>query len=373
MNLLIPHGFERNYVIGFVRGLAANGVNVTVVSDDEIAPGLSAAGIPHLNLRGSLDPARSRWAKLKNLFCYYIRLLLTIVRHRGATIHFNGLLISRIIVLDGIVLPLWIRCWAGCYVHTAHNALPHGREQSRFFRRAYHWIYCFPNRIVAHSPQVAVQLQSQFGVAADRIRVVTIGLNEEVPEPGLSGRECRGRLGLPSEGLIALFLGKVEPYKGVDRLIEAWSGLKTTGARLALVGWCGDAAYAARLRSAIEGSDRREQIQWRESYVTNEEMGLWLTACDVVVLPYRHIYQSGVIFVCLRFGVPVVATDVGSMAEFIDTQSGVITKSNDVAGIRGALDEFFARRDRFSREDIARRAQKYSWTRQCALIADLYA
>src|SRR5262249_17220205 len=101
-NLLIPHGFEPNYLIGFPPGLAANGIDITVASSDEIGGRLRAAGISERNLRGSQETNRSAGKKAANLVRYYLLLLWTVVRHRGGAIHFNGLLSSRIIFIDGV-------------------------------------------------------------------------------------------------------------------------------------------------------------------------------------------------------------------------------------------------------------------------------
>jgi glycosyltransferase involved in cell wall biosynthesis len=370
--LLIPHGFETNYIVGFARGLAANGVKFSVVSSDESAARLQSVGIAQFNLRGSQGLSRPGWRKAANLVRYYLLLARAVVRHRRSTIHFNGLLTSRIILWDGLVIPLWLRFWAGRYIHTAHNALPHGRENSRLFRWAYRWIYRFPHVIVAHSNKVARQLEVEFGVSPDRIVVISIGLNEEIPETALSVADTRRQLGLPEQGPLALFFGKVERYKGVDVLAEAWGRIRTSDARLVIAGWSSDVAYAEEVRHAIARSPRTTTMQWREGFVPNEEVGVWLKACDVVVMPYRNIYQSGVVFLCLRFGVPIVATDVGSMAEFIDVDSGILAATNDSAGIAAALDLFFAKRGRFRREAIARRAASYRWENQCRAIKHLY-
>jgi glycosyltransferase involved in cell wall biosynthesis len=372
MNLLVSHGFEANYTVGFARGLVASGIDLMVASDDDIAPRLTNARIAHLNLRGSLDPSRRTLEKALNIVRYYLRLLATIAKYRGGTIHFTGLLASRAILFDGLLLPVWLRLWAGRYVHTAHNALPHGRETSGLFRLTYRWIYRFPHAIIAHTEKVAAQLEEEFGVTRDRIIVISIGLNEEMPTTDLSMQAARVRLGLPERGPIALFFGKLEPYKGVDLLAEAWGAVRTPGAHLVIAGWCPDQPYAEQVRSAISRSPRASTIEWREGFVPNDQVALWLRACDVVVMPYRNIYQSGVVFLCLRFGVPIVATDVGSLSEYIDDASGIIVPPGDLEGFAAALDRFFASRDRYDRESIARQALKYSWDRQCLRVRHLY-
>jgi glycosyltransferase involved in cell wall biosynthesis len=282
------------------------------------------------------------------------------------------MLSSRIILFDGLLLPVWMRLWAGCYVHTAHNVLPHGRAEQRLFRTMYRWIYRFPHHIVAHTPRIAEELSRDFGVDPTRVSVISIGLNEEVPDTPLTREDARRQLGVPESAPLLVFFGKVEPYKGVDVLAEAWGRVQTPESRLVVAGWCPDEDYAKQVRTAMAQSPRASSMEWREGFVPNEQVAAWLKACDAVVMPYRSIYQSGVVFLCLRFGVPIVATRVGSLPEFIDDNSGVFADQNNPDGIAAAIDRFFARRGDFPREKIASRAQRYSWTNQCAAIKHLY-
>jgi glycosyltransferase involved in cell wall biosynthesis len=372
MNLLIPHGFESNYVVGFARGLVTNNVELLVISSDDLAKRLNDARIPHCNIRGSQDERRPAWRKAANLIRYYFLLLWKIIQHRGATIHFCGLLTSRIILVDGLVLPVWLRFWSGRYLHTAHNALPHSREQSRFFHFAYRWIYRFPHIILTHSQGVAQQLQQDFAVETSRLSTISIGLNEEISCSLLTQAEARRQLNLPPSAPVALFFGKIEPYKGVDLLVEAWTSLQTPDARLLIAGFSPNATYAAQIRDSINTSDKAKLIEWRQGFVPNATVATLLAAVDVVVLPYRNIYQSGVVFLCLRHGVPLVATNVGSMSAYIAPETGIIAKSNDAAGIAQALDLFFSNRTRFDRTHIKASADKYRWDLQCALIRPLY-
>jgi glycosyltransferase involved in cell wall biosynthesis len=371
-NLIVPHGFEADYTTGFLRGLAANGVPIRVVSSDTTAERLDRLGIPHSNLRGSQDPRRSARTKAWNLLRYYVRLLALVGRCRGATIHFTGLARNRIVLIDALILATWLRLWAGRYVYTAHNVLPHGREASAFFRFAYRWIYRLPDTIVVHTAGAARRLQDEFGVEPERLRVVSIGLNEEVPNTALTAAQARQRIGVGGDQRLALFFGSLRPYKGVDVLLQAWQHVRTPGARLVIAGHCPDAAYAGRIRQLIASSPRRTVIEWREGFVAREAVEVWFKAADVVVLPHRAVEQSGVTFLCLRFGVPIVASDVGSMAEFVGEPTGVLAPSNHPPGIAEAIDRVFADPSRFRREEILRVAEQYRWENACRPLVPLY-
>ena len=370
--LLIGHGFEANYLLGFARGLHAQGVDVLVTADDTSAPLLAAAGLPHVNLRGSVDPKRSPGDKLSNLLRYHLRLAALVFRHRGGVVHFCGILRREMILLEGLLLPLWLRLWAGTYLHTAHNALPHGCADRRLFRLAYQWIYRWPHGILTHAVVVSRQLEREFAVTPQRLHRISIGLNEEVPTSGLNAAGARARLCLPPTGRLLLFCGKIEPYKGLDLLLAAWAQVNAPDARLCIVGESRDPQQTAALERQIAALPPDRRPLWRAAFVTNAELGLWLEAADALVLPYRQIYQSGVVLLGLRFGLPLIATPVGSMPDYVTPTTGILAEAADVPALTRALEAFLDLQPPLSRAAIATTALEFAWPRQCARIRALY-
>jgi glycosyltransferase involved in cell wall biosynthesis len=189
---------------------------------------------------------------------------------------------------------------------------------------------------------------------------------------GLARSEARRRLGLDESDNVILFFGKMDEYKGLDMLLEAFAQLDVPDAKLLIGGAFRSDEYRARILHMIEASPARSSIILKEANIPNEEVEIFFKAADVCCLPYRNIYQSGVIFVAMRFGVPIVATDVGSLREFVDDKVGVIACSNDASGIAAALRAFFSGRGRFRPEVISRGADKYRWDNICRMLIPLY-
>jgi len=372
MNIIITGGFEANFSVGFVKGLAANGVDLCVISCNETASRLTTAGIPNLNLRGSLDSNRPFGIKLVNLARYYVRLICLLFRHRGATVHFAGIFRNELILWDGLVLNLCFRLLAGRYLYTVHNVLPHSRAHSGFFRSVYRRIYQVPDLLLVHTRRARQQLIEEFGVAESRIHLTSLGLNEEMPVTGMTSLEARNRLGFDEEKQIILFFGKIDEYKGLDFLLTAFDRLAFPKTRLVIAGEYRNPAYQAQIYLQLERMSRRKEVHIYERFVPNEEVEVFFKACDVLCLPYRHIYQSGLIFLGPRFGVPMVTTDVGSLREFVGDDLGLVSRTNDAAGIADALGAFLAAPDRFSRAVILNHAQKYRWTNVCRELVPLY-
>ena len=369
--LVIPNGFEANYVLGFLRGIVAQGVRPLVVSYDEIAAQLGELGIEHCNLHECQDPHRSIARKIGQLVAYYFDLVALVWRQRGQPFHYIGIFRNKKILMEGVLLASLFRILASRYYYTVHNVLPHHEENSRLFRFIYRWVYRIPHRLVVHTPGAAAQLQREFGIPADKIVTISIGLNEEVPRATVSTAAARQQLSLDTDAFWFLFFGKTEPYKGLDLLLEAWRQTGSKRVRLAVVGPCPDPAYRKQISSLIDRLPEPESVTWREGFVANEELGLWLKAVDAGVLPYRNIYQSGVVFLYLQHGLPILASEVGNLDQYVGDKEGRLLPVGDQAAWSTEMSNWAQGNLTFDREQIRQSARTYSWEKVCIpLIKD---
>ena len=117
--------------------------------------------------------------------------------------------------------------------------------------------------------------------------------------PRCRRRAAAARAGRRPSGPVVLFFGLLRPYKGLDVLLEAWRGIED--AELWIVGAAAHGHRAAARRGAARRALRR-----RASSPTPRSPALFRRA-DLVVLPYREIEQSGVLFTALAFGMPLRA------------------------------------------------------------------
>ena len=372
MVIIIPHGFEPNYTLGFVKGLLANGIEFCVISSDTDEGRLSERGIHNINLRGSQDPNRPIFKKALNILKYYACLLMFLVRNRWGVVHFTGLFGNSSILFDWIILNTFFKLFSSRYIYTAHNVLPHSKRKSRLFKWIYRQIYRVPDVLLVHTESAKRRLLDDFSLSEGKLRVISIGMNEEMAITGLTKGEARSQLGFEAGDRVVLFFGKVEAYKGLDTLIRAFNELSTISVKLLISGWFPDPVYRGKVLSAIEGSFRRQDIHLHEGFLPNEKVEVFFKSADVLALPYRNIYQSGLVFLCYHFGLPIVATDVGSLREFIGRDMGVIAERNDPEGLADALVRFFDVQDRFKPEEIMEKGKKFKWDSICKPLVPLY-
>ncbi len=262
----------------------------------------------------------------------------------------------------------------GCpVVYTVHNLLPHARRRGDVDR--YRRLYRAASGLVAHTSATAAVLRRRFGVHDLPIAVAPHGpLLEE--QACLTRGAARAKLGLPAGVPIVLFAGLVEPYKGLDDLIDAF-GLLARQDRSAWLVVAGRPNYPAETsRSRLEARGLAERTRFDLRFLPREELAAYLCAADVVALPYREVTSSGMLLSALRFARPVVATAVGDLAELIrDGETGVLVPPGDPEALAGALERILRDPDLGRRLGAAgRRAtiEQGSWERAARETIGLY-
>lgn len=254
---------------------------------------------------------------------------------RPHILHIQSLLAPR----KEVLLFALCRWWGIRVVMTVHNVLPH--ELRPFEKIMYTLYYRLADALILHSEQNRRRLLEMVpGLDQRRLHVVEHGNYAHFRDLELDRETARRQLGLPQEGQVVLFFGALRPYKGVDLLIEAVAPVRRVcpAALFVVAGHVlvGEGAQYERQAAAL-GLGAAD-LQLRFSYLSAAQAIAYVCACDLVVLPYREIYQSGVLLWAYSFGRPVLATRVGSFPECIEEgHSGWLVEKEDVVGLQQAL------------------------------------
>ena len=360
--VLVSHGFQSNYERGFTNGLAANGVDVTLVSSDRTDYAGLLNSVRTANFRGSQEEHRSSWAKLHNMLRYHALIFSYALWRRRSTVHVIGLIEPPF--LCGVVQGFWFRlvCWR--YVLTVHDLLPHDRH-TRLSRMLYALSFKMPSFFVVHTEKMRDQLITRHNIKKQKIVVMEHGL-----EP--LGREFSWPARHPSgEPLRILFFGKVMRYKGIDVLLAALERFESTFTLL-IAGATNDSKLECELKQQIAAHPAAGAITWRNEFVPEAETQALFVGSDVLAMPYRHIDQSGVLFQALRFGLPVVATRVGAFEQYVSSDVGELCAAGSADDLRLALQRFSARKSGISRNAIMERGRAYEWPRTVRALCCAY-
>ncbi len=297
-------------------------------------------------------------------------------------------------------------------VLTAHDVLP--REPRPGQLAAQRRLYERMDAVVVHSEHGRRRLIEELGLASGLVHVIPHGVlrpweelggpssGEDRGTPSTAGAESAAPTGrLPedfedTDGPVVLFAGLLRPYKGLDVLLDAWRATAGPGARdtangsrrpgrAAARGVATDAEAAAGHRAAPElwivGMPRMEiaplrdaarraeragagRVRFLSRFVSAAELGAFMQRASLVVLPYREIDQSGVLFTALGAGKPLLLSDAGGFPELAAGGAARTVPAGDAQALGEALVELLsdeAARERMASHASGAAAGRYSW------------
>jgi glycosyltransferase involved in cell wall biosynthesis len=164
-----------------------------------------------------------------------------------------------------------------------------------------------------------------------------------------------------------LFFGIIRKYKGLDLLIEAMSKL---GSEYQLI--IAGEVYGTfdEYQSLIDQHGLNDRVHVFNRYIPDDQVGLYFSASDVCVLPYRSATQSGIISISKHFEIPVIATDVGGLKESISHgETGLMVDFPEPDRIADSVKTFFIGELKETCKLLIREEnQRNSWESFCAKI-----
>jgi D-inositol-3-phosphate glycosyltransferase len=340
---------DRPYVFGLSTALADNNVTVEVIGSAEVdGPEMhTKPQLRFIDMRKSRRENVSAIRKASRLFTYYLSLLRYAANERPKILHI--LWNNKFETFDRTLLMLYYRMCGKKIVLTVHNVNQARRDAkdsplNRFTLRIQ---YRLADHIFVHTQKMMSELTESFGVPAANVTIIPFGINNAVPQTSLTAADAKRRLGIQGHEKAVLFFGRMRPYKGLENLLAAYEKLAKpqSGYRLIVAGEPkkGSEEYFREIQRTIDRIDNEGRIICKLQFIPDEEMELYLKAADLLVLPYREIFQSGVLFLSFSFGLPVVAADVGSFREeVIEGVTGFLCDPGDAVDLSNTIEKYFA-------------------------------
>ncbi len=171
--------------------------------------------------------------------------------------------------------------------------------------------------ILANSGEEVRQLVHHYGAVESRIEIVPPGVDHSLFSPGFQD-DARDALGI-GPGELLLFVGRIQPLKGVDVAIRALVELDRPDARLAVVGGASGVdgpAEELRVRRLVAELGLTDRVLFVPPQ-THGQLATWYRASDVVVMPSRSESFGLVALEAAACGVPVVAASVGGLRTLV--------------------------------------------------------
>ena len=184
--------------------------------------------------------------------------------------------------------------------------------------------------ILSNSSFEMEQLDTLYGADPSRIEIVPPGVDHSIFSPA-SKKEARQLLNLREQPTL-LFVGRIQPLKGVDLAISTLSELGHRDAQLVLIGSSSGPdgpTEERRIRQMVEELGLKNRVLFVEPQ-SHEKLVDWYRAADVVLMPSRSESFGLVALEAAASGVPVVASKVGGLQTIIeDGLSGYLIDDRD--------------------------------------------
>jgi D-inositol-3-phosphate glycosyltransferase len=238
------------------------------------------------------------------------------------------------------------------------------------------------DRLVANTDDEAGELIAGYDADPGRVSVINPGVSLSVFRPG-SQREARQRLGLPADGVVLVFAGRVQPLKAPDMVLRA-------AARMV----ADDPALAGRLTIAFVGGpsgtgradpDGLVELAGRlglaglvrlEPPCPQPDLAEWYRAATVVMVP-SYSESFGLVAVeAQACGTPVVAAAVGGLRTAVrDGVSGILVPDRDPAAYAAAVSGLIAAPDALARlaHGAREHASRFGWSVTVDRLLGLYS
>jgi glycosyltransferase involved in cell wall biosynthesis len=279
---------------------------------------------------------------------------------------------------DMILQQWWVTFWAPAWfvlgtlnrwflkrpmLIVCHNVLPH--ETRRWDR----WLARLALRqgtvFIVQSVQEKDQLREL--VPEAKVQIFPLPTFDMFADQQMPRSQARQQLGLAQDLPVLLFFGMVREYKGLADLLEALPAVKESLGQVLLVVagefWDNKQPYL----DAIQQLGIEDSVLIDDRYIPNEEAGVYFSAADALVAPYRRVTGSAVIPTARAFRLPVVTTQLPGLAQVVDSQSDRLVPPCEPDALAAAITEFFAGETRSGQSEHLRR-KAFTWDQLVTVI-----
>lgn len=292
------------------ESLANQGIDVRLIVPEN-RPVYQKRSFEILKWSPSKDPKISKLKKIKDYIAYLIKIFRYINQQKVDIIHYQFFRRK-----SEILFFFLLRALRKNVILTAHNVLPHEHHWSNYWYQRN--LFKAATAIIAHSDFIKDKIIRQLHIGKKYIVVIPHGsYNQFAKYSSITREQARKNLGLEKNDNILLFFGYIKPYKGLDLLLDACKIAfeKDSNLKLIIAGGVETSQLKKKYMRKIDELNISNRILTRMEYIPATEVAIYFRAADAVVLPYRHIYHSGVVHSAFAFGRPIIATDVGDFRE----------------------------------------------------------
>ena len=256
-------------------------------------------------------------------------------------------------------------------VYTAHNLLPHNTKKSDYIK--YKIYYSLIDQIIVHSHTTQSEFKSIFNLFKN-IHVIEHGIldiNISTNDASLAKTRISEELKLKDKVVFSV-LGYQDYYKGCDIVRDMWcqQSFFYENDNFQLIIWGKNKGIDySRLSDLMN-------VNIRDEYISNEEFVSIVQLSSVLIMPYRHISQSGLLLTAINEGTPVIVSKAGGLSELMKYgEVGEVMNDLSTTNLMSTIQNFINKSNMgvYNNSEFVKVKKEFSWDKILVKTESLYS
>ena len=347
------------YTFGQCIGLSNAGIKLSLYANNETEnPHLK--GVHFYSFYNNLFSSRYKWISGLMWVAGTLKSVLH-ARMQGISVFHFHIFYTNILILFNVLL---VKLLFAKVVLTVHDVTSFADENESTIISKF--IYNLTDIVLTHNVFSKNEIIKVTSISSSNIYIIPHGNYTPFITVQNDKNNSKEKLNLPKDRTILLFFGMIKKVKGLEILLEAFKKVVDTNSDIVLLiagkPWANDFAEYQKI---IDRNNLSKHIILHTKFIPHEDVEHYYCASDLVVLPYKKIYQSGVLMMTLSYERPVIVSNLPPLMEVIsDNENGFLFETENSNDLSDKLIEILA--DKKNLEIVRKKGTelintKYGW------------
>ena len=347
------------YTFGQCIGLSNAGVQLSLYANNE-TENPHIKGVHFYSFYNNLFSSKYKWISGLRWVVGTLKSVLH-ARLQGISVFHLHIFYTNILILFNLFL---VKLLFGKVVLTVHDVTSFDSENESTIISKF--IYNLTDIVLTHNAFSKNEIIKVTSISSSNIYIIPHGNYTPFISIQNDKSNSKERLNLPKDKTILLFFGMIKKVKGLEILLEAFKKVVDTNSDIVLLiagkPWENDFAEYQKI---IDRNNLSKHIILHTKFIPHEDVEHYYCASDLVVLPYKKIYQSGVLMMTLSYERPAIVSNLPPLMEVIsDNENGFLFEAENSNDLSDKLIEILA--DKKNLEIVRKKGTelintKYGW------------
>jgi len=299
-----------------------------------------------------------------------IRLVLYLLKLKPDVAHFHEI---KLPYVDICIVKI-LRATGIKVVFTLHNLK---LMDFNISEKSFSNLYKTSDGLIVHSKENKESLLQDYKIGSEqRVAVIPHGEYSNLYNYCGDKNNAREKFGIDKDKNVLLFFGYIRKYKGLDILLEALNIVLKENKNFVLIVAGLPKEDMTEYYEYVTSTNIKDNVLFYPRYITMEELPYYFTAADCTILPYREIFQSGIVYLSYAYSKPVIATRVGGIPEIVEERkTGVLVNPEDPKAIADTIMDLFDNKEKLAKMGIYAQKyvkEKFSWEKIAEKTVQFY-